>query len=226
MIRTAVLAVIICVLIIGLIPSAHADAWMKWKDQSTAQYMEPVEVVYPEDSLEHYVWQFGSSDNLLLDDSNTDYRNLDYPQHINVVGGGTGDWNQGDPSIPVYVRLDVKFQNIGTEDWTDFHLRAISGCTIYSKQVGDIWTRYWDYTGDESGWDYVMDPTADPSWGAEYGPVHTGEYFTAETWIAVTSETGDFEVELWPTAVVPEPSGILAACSVLVALAGSLRRKR
>ncbi len=230
MIRTLVLAVIICVLMIGLVPPAHADAWVMWKDQGVAQYMAPEPVVYTTDSLENYVWQFGSSfDNpgFLLDDANNDYRNLDYPQHINVVGGGAGDWNTGDPSIPIYVRLTTKFLNTGTEDWTDFHLRPVSGCTIYSKYVMDngLWTRYWTYDSETNpGWDYVMDQ-GDALISPEYGPVHPGEYFTSETWIAVTSPTGNFEVEFNPTSV-PEPSGLIAAGSILLGLAGSLRRKR
>lgn len=70
-----------------------------------------------------------------------------------------------------------------------------------------------------------MDPTYDPSWGPDYGVVHPGEYFTAETWIAVTSPTGDFEVEFNPTSV-PEPSGLIAASTILLGLAGSIRRKK
>ena len=235
MARLLIVAGIICMLLLGSIPAANADAWVRWKDQSVQQYMEVVEILNPDPyTLERYAWQFGSdSDNpgYLIDDTGGGFHTADFPQRLRVVGGGSGAWNEGDPLVPIYVRLVASVKNVGTENWVDFHLRAISGCNIYTKYVTSAtWSPpYWDYTGinetTESGWDYIMDPTYDPSWGPEYGPVHPGEYFSSETWIAVTSPTGDFEVELWPT--IPEPSALLVLGMGASGLAaGILRRRR
>lgn len=234
MARHLVLAGLVGALILGCVPAANADAWVRWKDQLTPQYMEVVEAQYDDPlQLERYVWQIGSdffAPDLLEMDSGSDFHNCDWPEHWRVVGGGSGAWREGDPSIPIYVRLLTKFKNVGTEDWIDFHLRAISGCNVYGKYVTDygLWTRYWDYTSDPVGWDYIMDPTYEPYWGPEYGPVYTNEYFVCETWIEVTSPTGDWEVELWPTAdaVVPEPSALMALGVGFPGLAMSLLRRR
>jgi hypothetical protein len=232
--KIAVLAVMICALLVGLVPAANADAWIKWKDQSINQSLEivPVELVDPA-TLEAYVWQFGSSfdaPGLLVDDSSNDYHVADFPQHLRVVGGGSGDWACGDPSVPIYVRLVAKVQNTGTEDWYDFHLRAVSGCEIYNKYVSDYGTwfpAYWNYDGEtlgSLGWDYVVDPTSDPAWGYDFGPVHPGEYFGFETWIQVTDPAGNFEVEFWPT--VPEPGSLLGLGVGLAGLMGHILRRR
>ncbi|MGB9586656.1 MAG: hypothetical protein ACPL7O_00605 [Armatimonadota bacterium] len=223
------IAVIVCGLLVSLITAAGADAWVRWWDQSTNQYLEVVEVINPIPSLESYVWQFGGNFNnpgLLLDDQGTSYHDADYPQFLWVNGGGSGPWALGDPAIPVYVRLVVNIKNVGTEDWIDFHLRAVNGCFIYPKYVMDSgqWSRYWDYSGNSMGWDYIMDPAWSPWWGDEYGPVRPGEYFTCETWVAVTSPDG-FQVKLWPTAV-PEPSSLVILACGGVGLLGRLLRKR
>lgn len=230
MARLLIVAGIICVLLLGSMPTANADAWMRWKDQTTPQYMEPVEALYDDpQQQERYVWQFGidfSAPGHLVDDSANDFHTGDFPGRLRVVGGGTGAWREGESSIPIYVRLIVNVKNVGTEDWTDFHLRAISGCNIYGKYVMEsgLWSNYWDYTSDEYGWDYVMNPMDAPL-GGEYGPVYPGETFSCETWIDVTSSTGDFEVELWPTA--PEPSALLVLGMGASGLAaGILRRRR
>lgn len=231
MIKTTVLAIVICALLVAIMPTASADAWVNWKDQSAKQYMQVTEVVNAMPSLEGYVWQFGNSfgsPGFLLDDSANNYHAADYPQRLRIVGGGSGDWQQpDDQSIPIYVRLVTKIKNTGAEDWTDFHLRAISGCYVYPKYVMDsgLWSRYWNYDGNSNGWDYVMDSTYDPSWGSDYGEVHPNEYFSAETWIAVTSPTGNFEVELWPTAV-PEPGAFVTLASGLIALGAGIRRRK
>lgn len=234
--RLLIVAGIVCVLLLGSIPTANADAWVRWKDQSTKQYMEVVEIINPDMySLERYVWQFGGdyySPGYLINDTGVDFHTADFPQRLRVVGGGTGAWEEGEPLVPIYVRLVTKIKNVGTQNWIDFHLRAISGCNIYTKYVSESgsWSPpYWDYTGinegAESGWDYVMDPTYHPSWGPEYGPVHPSEYFSCETWIAVTSPSGDFEIELWPT--IPEPSALLGLGMGASGLAaGILRRRR
>lgn len=229
MARHLILAGVVCALLLGLMPTAGADAWVRWKDQTTPQYMEVVEALYDDPlSQERYVWQVGSdfyAPGALIDDSSNDFHTADFPGHLRVVGGGAGAWHEGDPSIPIYVRLIVNVKNVGTEDWTAFHLRAISGSSIYGKYVMEsgLWSRYWDYTSDEYGWDYIMDPTYDPSWGPEYGPVHPGETFSLETWIAVTSPTGDFEIELMST---PEPSALLGLGIGLAGFAGSVLRRR
>jgi hypothetical protein len=218
----------ILLLLLALAHPSSADAWIRWWDQGINQYLESVEVVNPIPSLEGYVWQFGddfSNPGFLVDDENNDYHSADYPQVLRVVGGGDGPWATADPEIPVYVRLVVKVKNTGTESWVDFHLRAENGCFIYPKYVMDsgLWSRYWDYTGNESGWDYVMDPSWQPWWGIEYGPVSPGEYFTCETWIAVTSNEG-FEVTMWPT--IPEPSSLFVLTVSVVGLSSTLFRKR
>jgi len=229
MARHLILAGVVCALLLGLMPTAGADdAWVRWKDQTTPQYMGVVEALYDDPlSQERYVWQFGSdfsAPGYLVDDSANDFHTADFPERLRVVGGGTGAWQEGDPSIPIYVRLIVNVKNVGTEDWTDFHLRAISGCSIYGKYVMDSgwWSNYWDYTSDEYGWDYVMNPL-DAVYGGPYGPAYPGETFSCETWIAVTSPTGDFEVELWPT---PEPSALLALGLGFSGLAASVLRRR
>ena len=232
MAKHLVLAGIVCALILGCLPAADADAWVRWKDQLTPRYMgAPVEALYDDPlEAEGYVYQFGGdffSPGPLLNDSGVDFHTCDFPQRLRIVGGGSGAWRSTDPDVPIYVRLITKVKNVGAaEDWTDFHLRAISGCNIYGKWVTDygLWTRIWDFTSDTPGWDYVMDPTYDPLWGPEYGPLYTNEYFVSETWIEVTSPTGNFEVELWPT--VPEPSALLALGIGFPGLALSLLRRR
>lgn len=234
MFRLTVLAVLICALLVGLVPVANADAWIRWKDNSTQQYMQVVEVVNPVPSLEAYVWQFGNeftAPQFLPNDLGGTSHDCDWPERLRVVGGGSGAWATGDPSIPLYVRLVANVKNIGTEDWTDFHLRAISGCSIYNKYVSEYgaWSRYWNYDGTlgTQGWDYVMDEYYDPSWGMpEYGPVSTGQYFSFETWIQVTDPNGNFEVEFWPTAVVPEPSALLGLGMGLAGLMGHILRRK
>ena len=231
MLRITVLAIVICALLAGLVPAANADAWIRWKDQGAKQYLEVVEVVTPVPSLEGYVWQFGSSfeaPGLLVDDSSTDYHVADFPQQLRVVGGGSGAWESGDQSIPIYVRLVAKVKNTGTEDWYDFHFRTVSGCDVYNKYVTEnTWSpAYWNYDGalGTQGWDYVVDPTSDPSWGSDYAPVHPGEYFSFETWIEVTDPSGNFEVTFWPT--VPEPSALLGLGFGFAGLMGHILRKR
>jgi len=224
MARLVILAAVICALLLGTIPTANADAWMRWKDQSIARYMDPIEVVNPDPGAkEGYVWQYGfdyANPGPLLDDSGTSFHNCDLPQRLRLVGGGSGAWMH--EGIPIYVRLILNVKNSGTEDWVDFHLRAISGCYVY-KYYG-TWSQGWDMTIDSNGWDYVMDPYWDPSWGPEYGPVHPGETFGCETWIGVTSPTGDFEIELWPT--VPEPGGLLSLGMGAGGLVVSMLRRR
>ncbi|MCX6375580.1 MAG: PEP-CTERM sorting domain-containing protein [Armatimonadetes bacterium] len=237
MARLLIAAGIICVLLLGSIPAADADAWVRWKDQSIQQGLE---VVWIENldpwSTERYAWQFGSdpyNPGYLINDTGGDFNTADFPQRLRVVGGGSGAWKEGAPLEPIYVRLVTRVKNVGTENWVDFHLRAISGCNIYTKYVSSngTWSpAYWNWTGINtetgvSGWDYVMDPEALPPLGPDDGPVHPGETFSCETWIAVTSSTGDFEVELWPT--VPEPSALLVLGMGASGLAaGILRRRR
>jgi hypothetical protein len=238
MARLLILAGIICVLLLGSLPAANADdAWMRWKDQSIQQGLEVVWVGNLDPgNLERYAWQLGSdADNpgYLINDTGGDFHNADFPERLRVVGGGSGAWKEGDPSVPIYVRLVAKVKNAGTEAWGDFHLRAISGCNIYTKYVSSngTWSpAYWGWEGvndpetGESGWNYVMDPI-EGLYGGEFGPVRPGQTFSCETWIAVTSPTGNFEVELWPT--VPEPSALLVLGMGASGLAaGILRRRR
>jgi len=217
MARLLILAAVICALLLGTIPTANADAWMRWKDQSIARYMDAIEVVYPDPGAnEGYVWQYGfdyANPGPLLDDSGTNFHNCDFPQRLRVVGGGSGAWMH--EGIPIYVRLILNVKNVGTEDWVDFHLRTISGCHVY-KYYG-AWSPYWNYTGFSGGWDYVMDPL-------EYWPVSTNDSLSSETWIQVTDPDGNFEIELWPT--VPEPGGLLSLGMGAGGLVVSMLRRR
>lgn len=196
---------------------------MRWKDQSAQWSMEVVESTYGDPfNQEHWVWQYGSLFNQpgpLRNDAGGNSHDCDYPERLRVVGGGSGDWMDVD-GIPIYVRLVVNVKNVGTEDWTDFHLRAISGSYIYGKYVMDsgLWSRYWDFTSDSNGWDYVIGPTTYD------GPVSTNGVFSFETWIGVTSPDGSFEVEFWPT--VPEPSALLGLGLGASGLLMSLLRRR